>query len=127
MKRFELFLFLVLSLVPLFVTETQAQNAGPAAPPAITETTLYLLPPDLRAKIRDAQFEWDELEIDNQKMLVRAKENKARQDALMADIMKIATQAAQDKKIDLKVYELDSKTLKFRPRPIPIVDEKKGK
>lgn len=78
-----------------------------------SETTAYLLSPELTSQIRDAQLEWDELEIDTQKMQVKIEQNKERQKELTDSIRLAAYQFAQEKQIDLKVWELDPKELKF--------------
>ena len=114
------------SLIFLFVAAFalgQAKAPAHAAPvpsstsaPAITETTSYLLPVELQKQFRDSQLEWDELEIDTQKMLVKIEQNKARQVVLGDAQRKAAYQYAMDKKIDLGANDLDAKDLKFVPR-----------
>jgi hypothetical protein len=96
------------------------QTLKPAAPAvAATDSTNYLLPIELQKTFRDGQLEWDELEIDNQKMLVKIEQNHQRQAAIMDEQRKRAYQFALDKKIDLGLYELDSKDLKFEKKKKP--------
>src|SRR5450759_559923 len=79
--------------------------------PAITvsEEDAYLFPPEERLKVRDLQHEYDQLEIDTQKMQVKIEQNKARQAAAMDAIKLAAYQFSQAKKINLELYELDPK------------------
>jgi|ERR1700677_379896 hypothetical protein len=91
---------------------------GKAAPvqagPVLTdELTAYLLPDDLKLKNRDLQLEWAEREAANQTMLVTIEKNKARQAAITDELRTIDGQFAASKAIDLKVWEMDSKELKF--------------
>lgn len=84
------------------------------APKAVTdETTAYLLPDSLKLDIRSAQLEWDEVEIDTQKMQVKIEQNKARQKQLEDENRLRALQFARDKGIDLQLWILDAKELKF--------------
>lgn len=139
MKHF--FLFLVLALAPAFDRGMEAQTSEPPSPPSASkskpaptpasvkaptppralaadvkalpptpvvtdELTAYLYPPDDRKESRDLQLEWDELEL----VTLR---NTARQLEITAKLRKIAMHIVDDKKIDLKLFELDSKELKF--------------
>jgi hypothetical protein len=122
-----LLLSLVLALIATFALG-QAQTTGPApklqaaaigpdlVQPTITETVSYLLPVEIQKQFRDSQLEWDELEIDTQKMLVKIEQNKARQMVLADAQRKAAFQFAMDKKIDLNANDLDAKELKFIPK-----------
>jgi hypothetical protein len=73
----------------------------------------FLFPVEERGKVRDIQFEYDQLEIDSQRMLVKIEQNKARQAALMDTLKQAAFSFAQAKHIDLERYELDPKDIKF--------------
>jgi len=85
----------------------------PEAPAASDTISAYLVPDDLKLKIRDAQLEWQELEADTQAKLVQIEKNKARQKDVTDEIRILAYQFAQRKQIDLKVWEIDAKQLKF--------------
>jgi TolA-binding protein len=90
-----------------------AQTA-PTLPPGVTiSEPSYLFPVEERIKIRDLQVEYDELEIDNQRMLLKVEQNKARQAAAMDAIRLAAWQFAQAKKISTELYELDPKKIEF--------------
>jgi hypothetical protein len=105
------------SPAPSAAVAKPADAATPALPAGVTDTiTAYLLPDDLKLKIRDAQLEWDELEIDSQKALVKVEQNKERQKELSDAIRVLAYQFTQTKQIDLQAWELDAKTLKFVKR-----------
>ena len=88
-------------------------SATSPATPAVTETTNYLMPVETQKQIRDLQLEWDELEIEIQRNLVKNEQDKQAQAAAMLKSQKLAFQFATEKKIDLQIYELDSKDLKF--------------
>lgn len=92
--------------------EKHPKALAPVAP-VITDTISYPLPLEDHAKARDLQLRWDELEIENQKMLVKIEENKQQQEAAMVEIRKIFYQFAQARQIDLQLYEPDAKELKF--------------
>jgi len=87
--------------------------AAQIIPPVLTDTISYPLPVEEHSKARDFQLHWDELEIDNQKMLLKIEENKAQQASDMDAIRKIFFQFAQTLKIDLGAFEPDAKDLKF--------------
>lgn len=92
-----------------------AQNK-PAATPAPKITTLeleYSFPLKERDAIRDLQHLDDQIEIDNQKMLVKIEQNKARQKAARDGELQVALQFAEDKHIDLSLYELDPADIRF--------------
>ena len=83
-------------------------------PAGVTDTlTAYLLSDDMKLKIRDGQLEYSELEGDSQKMLLKVEQNKARQKEITETIRTLAYQFALSKQIDLKVWEIDAKELKF--------------
>jgi hypothetical protein len=120
-----LFLFHVLC-VGLF-GQTQPKPSTPpavATPPVVTAPPAgvtvsepsYPLPLEQRDKFRDLQHENDSIEIENQKMLVKIEENKARQALIVDQEMAIASQFGREKNLDLLQYELD---------PAPIALKKK--
>lgn len=84
-----------------------------APPPVVTDTVSYPLPVEEHAKARDFQLQWDELEIDNQKMLLKIEQNKAQQATDMDEIRRIFFQFAELRQIDLHGFEPDAKDLKF--------------
>jgi hypothetical protein len=91
-----------------------AQSGKPVSKPIATdEVTAYLLPDDLKLQFRAGQLEWDELEIDTQKMLVKIEQNKQRQKQIEDDNRLRALQFARDKNIDLQLWIIDAKELKF--------------
>ena len=103
-----------------------APKAAPAAaapspaPPSITiGEESYPFPLQERDKIRDQQHEYDQIEIENQKMLLKIEQNKARQTAVMDDIRLTAFQFAQAKKINLDLYELDPAKISFVKKKSP--------
>jgi len=107
-------------LIPLLVfccglalAEQPPKPASPAVSPAVTETTIYLLPLDEHAKIRDFQHEYDQLEIENQKKLLEIEQNKARQAALLDAIKIRAFNFAQVQHIPLDLYDLDPAKISF--------------
>lgn len=95
-----------------------AKKGTPApTPPPVIEETSFPLPLELRDKFRDLQHQNDSLEIENQKMLVKIEQNKAKQSAILDQETQIASQFGRDKKLlDLSLYELD---------PAPVVLRKK--
>jgi len=108
---------LVLALLGagLAVAQQKAKPAVvPPAPPVVVEETVYPLPLELRDKFRDLQHENDALEIDNQKMLVKIEQNKARQSAIVDQETEIASQFGRDKNLDLAKYELDPSQVALR-------------
>lgn len=73
----------------------------------------YPFPLQERDAIRDQQHEYDQIEIENQKMLLKVEQNKARQAAIMDAIRLQAFQFSQTKKINLDLYELDPSKISF--------------
>ncbi len=86
----------------------------PALPPGVTiSDAAFPFPLEERDKIRDLQHENDSIEIENQKMLVKIEQNKARQAALVDQMRLVALDFAERKKISLAQYELDPSQIKF--------------
>ena len=102
------FIGLALGQKPSKVT---APVGAPA--PAVMDTTVYPLPLEDHARIRDFQHEYDQLEIENQKKLLEIEQNKARQAALLDAIRLRAYNFAQAQHIDLDLYELDPARISF--------------
>jgi len=106
--------FLILAIVPAICRGQAHGQEAAKLPPGITiSDPAYPLPAEDKLKIRDQQNTWDELEIENQKMLVRIEQNKALQKAAQDEVLRIAALFAQTKNLDLKVYGLDGKELKL--------------
>lgn len=110
MTRF-LFILTAVLLLPGFAPAQQkAKTPAPAVPavsPVVVDEVGYPLPLDLRDKFRDLQHENDQIEIENQKMLLKIEQNKARQAVLVDQEMGIASEFGRSKKLDLAQYELD--------------------
>lgn len=107
----------LLILVALLCGFAPAQLKPVKAPVGpVTIETAYPLPLELRDKFRDLQHENDAIEIENQKMLVKIEQNKARQALLVDRETEIASEFGRSKSLDLAQYELD---------PAPIVLRKK--
>lgn len=73
----------------------------------------YLFPPEQKAELRDLQYQGDQLEIQNQKLLMQIEQNKEKQNALIDQMKEVAFEYAQKRKIDLSLYELDPVQMKF--------------
>jgi len=93
-----------------------AVPAVPVAIPVITDETVYPLPLALRDEIRDLQHEDDQLEIENQKMLLKIEQNKARQAGLVDRETIIATEYARSKNLDLAQIEMDPAKIALRKK-----------
>jgi hypothetical protein len=65
------------------------------------------------------QLQWAELEIENQKALLKVEQNRAQQQTLMNAIQLTAFNHAQAHGIDLNIYELDSREMKFVKKKKP--------
>lgn len=98
-----------------------AQNAPPAkvapAPPGVTlSEPIYPIPIEDRAPMRDLQVQWDEIEIDSQRKLLEIEKNHEKQTQIMDQLKVLAIKFAQKKQINLDLYEIDPKELKFVKR-----------
>ena len=76
----------------------------------------YPFPLEERDKIRDLQHEFDQIEIENQRMLVKIEQNKARQAAALDAMRLAAFRFAESKKINLDLYELDPAQISFNKK-----------
>lgn len=83
--------------------------------PAIVATgpTEYLIDDTTHRKMRDSQYDIDQLEIENQALQVRIERNKAKQAELLAQVKAQAYEFSTKAKIDLGQYQLDMRALKF--------------
>lgn len=116
MKRTDIPIVLAIGILVLMCAlYGHAQSKGSAAAPAgiTVSEPIYPLPVDSAAAVLKDQREFDELEIENQKMLVKIEQNHQREAALMDDVRKIAFEFSQSRRIDLGLYEFDSKDLRF--------------
>jgi hypothetical protein len=97
-----------------------AAQAKPIGPQPVNSSagTFYPLPADPRGKIRDLQYQWDQLEIQNQKLLLQVQQNQQKQRDLMDGEKRVAWDYANDKRIDLGLFELDPDDVKFIPKKI---------
>ena len=99
-----------------------AKNPPQANPPAAlpagitVSDPIYPIPLEDRDPMRDLQLQWDEMELDNQKKLVEIEKNHQKQQQLMDQLKVLAIKFAQKKQINLDVYDLDPKDLKFAKR-----------
>jgi hypothetical protein len=112
MKTLRLVLFLVISGAEL-VAQAKPAAAAPGSPVLLVSDPIYPMPDADRLTIRGYQIEIDELEIDNQKMLLKIEQNRKRQSELWDAIKRDAFEFSRLKKIDLGIYELDPKEIKF--------------
>lgn len=78
----------------------------------------YPLPIEQKEQIRDLQHQDDQIEIENQKMLLKVEQNHAKQAAMRDSISFIAWTFAQSKHIDVGEhgYELDPGQVKLVPK-----------
>jgi len=90
--------------------------AAPVAPQSATVETVFPLPLELRDKFRDLQHENDSIEIENQKMLVKIEQNRARQALLVDRETAIASEFGRSKQLDLAQYELDPAPIALRKK-----------
>ncbi len=124
--RFHWLVSFVHILVSAFAL-AQAPQAKPpvtAPPPALPagltiSEPMYPLPLEERDKIRDLQHEYDQIEIENQKMLVKVEQNKARQSTLVDGMKLAAFNFSQTKKLDLEQYEFDPAQIRFTKKKTP--------
>jgi hypothetical protein len=97
--------------------KTAAPAPAPAAqlpPPGVTlSEPAYPLPLAERDRIRDLQHVNDQVEIENQKMLLKIEQNRALQALNNGDIQLVAWQFAQLKHIDPSQYDLDPKDIRL--------------
>ena len=105
--------------VGLFGQGLPKQSALPEspAPPGVTISEAAIpLPLELRDKFRDLQHENDAIEIENQTMLLKIEQNKARQVVIVDQEMAIASQFGREKNLDLAQYELDPAPITLRKK-----------
>lgn len=111
---------LIVLLAGLSVEKAAAQkkpDTVPSPAPVVSSEDAYALPLAERDKFRDLQHEIDSIEIENQRMLVKIEQNKARQAQLVSQEQLIAWDFAQARKIDLSAYELDPNQIRFKRKP----------
>jgi hypothetical protein len=100
------------------VTAAAQQQPKLIGPQPVNSSTgiFYPLPADPRAQIRDLQYQWAQLEIQNQKLLLQVEQNRQKQRDLMDGEKRVAWDYANNKHIDLVLYELDLDDVKFIPK-----------
>jgi hypothetical protein len=115
----------LVSLGVLFLVGAHAQDKKSPAPPVVRESVFYPLPQEEHSKVRDLEYQKDQLEIENQKLQVEidrvAIENQKkivanhdRQQAILDQIRAIAATFAQAKHVDTEKFEFDLSTVRFR-------------
>lgn len=112
----------LLSAIVVFVGHCFAQQPAKVpvstVPPAgvTVSAESYLFPAEDKLKIRDYQYESDQLEISNQVMLTKIEKNKERQKEIEDSIRLIALNFLTSRKIPVDLYELDLKEAKLNPK-----------
>lgn len=110
---------LIVLLAGLSVEEAAAQkkpDTVPSPAPVVSSEDAYALPLAERDKFRNLQHEHDSIEIENQKMLVKIEQNKARQTQIVSQEQMIAWDFSQSRKIDLSINDFDSIQLRFNKK-----------
>lgn len=96
-----------------------AQAPKPLPPQrVIVVETVYPLPLAERDKVRDLQHADDQIEIENQRMLVKIEQNKARQAGLVDQEAMIYSEYGRSKQLDLSQYEADPASIALRKKKI---------
>jgi hypothetical protein len=116
MKRL---ILILVTLCGLARAQRASKLPPPVAPPvasSMTVETVFPLPLAERDKFRDLQHENDAIEIENQRMLVKIEQNKARQAVLVDQEMAIASKFGREKSLDLAEYELDPAPIALRKK-----------
>lgn len=95
----------------------QAPSKSPAAKPKVIvddgPPDAYLFTPEEHAKLRDLQYQGDQLEIQNKKLELEIEQNKARQRELLDQMLAVASRVAEARHINLDLYQLDAVEMKF--------------
>lgn len=107
---------LFVCLVAAAAAQKKPAAVAPPAPSATERVFPVPLPLAERDRIRDLQHENDQIEIENQKMLLKIEQNRARQAALVDQMTIVATDFARSKNLDLAEVELDPATLALRKK-----------
>lgn len=98
-------------------------------PVVTSKGTFYQLPADARSRIRDLQYENDQLEIENQRLraelaqqeletMRKLTQNQQKQRTLVDQMQDAATKFANDSKLDIGSVELDPHDLVLRVKQI---------
>lgn len=91
-------------------------SAAPVVPPAVTIETIYPLPLAERDRVRDLQHADDQIEIENQKMLIKIERNKALQATLVDQETMLYSEYGRSKQLDLSQYEADPAQIALRKK-----------
>ena len=110
----------------LFAQEAPKAQVPKSPPPDFTTATIvhlptlapetYALPTEVRGAIRDLQYANDQLEIENQKLLLRVEQNRAKQAEIIDKMKSVAFDFANRNQINLDLYELDPTQVSFVKR-----------
>src|SRR5207237_6533115 len=96
---------------------TRVGGTTTAVLPFLTSPALmseaYAFPSQDRAAFRDFQYQNDQLEIENQKLLLRIEQNKAKQAQLLDKERALAFDFATHNQINLELYEVDPVNVAF--------------
>jgi hypothetical protein len=102
--------------IGVFAFAQQPQKVVGPQPVNSSTGIYYPLPAAPRAQIRDFQYQYDQLEIQNQQLLLQVEKNRAQQRELVDGERRVAWEYATEKHIDLALFELDSADVKFIPK-----------
>lgn len=111
-------LVLAVAFCGFAAAQKKAEKLPPPAPsPSIViEETSWPLPLKERDEFRDRQHEYDQIEIENQKMLLNIEKNKALQRNIVDEESSIASTFARSKNLDLSQFELDPAKVVLRKK-----------
>jgi hypothetical protein len=103
--------------VPPAATSPVASFLEPPAPfpGLIVSDPIYPFPPEKKAKFRDAQVAFLNLELEIRKHELEIMECKLKQKDAVQRMQSIAYDFALDKKIDMGKYEMDGDKVEWRP------------
>lgn len=120
MKLGKTLLFALVLLCGLATAQKKPANkpapAPSPSPVVVTDDTSWPLPLAERDKFRDLQHEDDQIEIENQKMLLKIEQNMARQRAILEEETTIATDFARSKNLEPAQVELDPAKIVLRKK-----------
>lgn len=112
----------MLALLSCIVANAQsADKPLPDAPTPVranpigvsTSVPFYTVDKDFRIKIRDLEFDANQLEIEIQTLGKKIEEDKAKEAEIWRKVSQAAAAYAEDKKIDPTKYDFDVKEIKF--------------
>lgn len=111
-------LFWLIAFSGIAAAQKKTEKTPPPAPSPslVVSDESWPLPLAERDKFRDLQHEDDQIEIANQKMLVKIEQNKARQQAIVEEEANIATAFAHSKNLDVSQVEVDPAKIVLRKK-----------